>query len=44
MTSRNKLAIDLNLLSPDERTQYDAMTEQEKNEYLGFGSDGTRAD
>lgn len=44
MTSRNKLAIDLNLLSPDERTQYDAMTEQERIEYLGFGSDGTRAD
>ena len=40
MTTK-KPAIDLNVISPIERPVYDALSEQEKAEYFGFGK-GTR--
>ena len=43
MASRKKPAIDLSLLTPEQRKLYDGMSEQEKAEFLGFGQ-GTRED
>ena len=43
MASRKKPAIDLSLLSPEQRQAYDGMSEQEQAEFLGFGQ-GTRED
>ena len=37
MAKRKKSAIDLNLLTPAERSAYDDMSEQEKAEFMGFG-------
>jgi hypothetical protein len=41
MASNKNTAIDLSVIPPDERVAYDAMSEQEKAEYFGFG-EGTR--
>ncbi len=37
MANNKKTAIDTSLLSPLEKTSFDAMSEKEKSEYFGFG-------